>query len=778
MRQILFFTILLLSTSSYGQLQQENVDILSELLLEKINDLRQEQELLPLTLDTSLILAADFHATFMTRVNRLTHKQPVRKYRTPFDRVAKYSDEFKWVGENILFVEHKRKRIKDDELKEIALQMFLSWKNSPGHYRNMVNTKYELTGFAFRRNKNGKIYAANVFGTKGVKIRGQISKNAFGIRKGGDECREFMQHKANLLTNVGNSIQIYGNHVWLYYHDRQLIEDLLSNPKDGFAVDIVSRDQFSCESENQLDISEIYDGVLLKPVYEEELFRENQAQSDFRVISEIGDIPASIVDKDIRANLIYIKNEKQCSYNIPGTIPSSRYSLVDVEPRIFNPGNYPLYYRGIVHSETHYFNFERGATLPDKFIPVNKDKGEIMYVYINSYSSVEGDSVSNDHLQTKRADYIKDMLKKNLGKQLSQAILEVQKEENWELCKFQLEMLGLNKMKKSSHDAIKNFIANDTIHNWDSLLYIQRRSFAIIEYEDVLNTKDSMYYSYNLYTAIKKKEWNIANKSMVMIKQMKEWGGILFEPTIFEQIMIQPQLVQNASALLLNSYYMDTEKCIRFIRKWIDNSLINDDAKFNLCILYSNLVSDLLQDWDVNSKVFAKLITPEVIKKTIEEYTGDEHYGKLILNYHLTAISYYGQINDNDGIRNSFDFISNYFKSRVLDIEDEISLCLFYNSWSRYDLTINNLFKRMNRKDFNENATFILAQTCMAYDQLNDDEKLMVMKKAFEFNKDRWCEWIKQEFQNQRHLYVKEIYCKECLMHEEGFGDDVGEIIQ
>ncbi len=203
---------------------------------------------------------------------------------------------------------------------------------------------------------------------------------------------------------------------------------------------------------------------------------------------------------------------------------------------------------------------------------------------------------------------------------------------------------------------------------------------------------------------------------------------------------------------------------IKSYNKICDNFLSeNSNLMVNIGNLYCIVVADILDSWDVNKKVFSKILSPDLVKDCISEFSDYEDYDKMLLNYHITASRYYGQNNDYTNLKESFDFIVDYFKNSSLNINDEIKLCLFFNNWSRYDLCIEFLKKRRNDPDFNEEAAFLLAQTSLGYpDVLTEEELSSIAKGAFHINKKRWCNWINREFQHQRNRMVKEIYCNEC----------------
>jgi hypothetical protein len=161
--------------------------------------------------------------------------------------------------------------------------------------------------------------------------------------------------------------------------------------------------------------------------------------------------------------------------------------------------------------------------------------------------------------------------------------------------------------------------------------------------------------------------------------------------------------------------------------------------------------------------LLSQLIHPGKVKPLLQWKTLNQYKEPLSLNYHLAAIEYFGQTNNYEDASSSFNCITNHYKSKSLTIKDEIKLCLFFNRWSRFDLTISMLFERMNDSDFTEDAAFILAQTVAAYPyNINYEDQVSVISNAFRHNRKRWCDWIQIDFQNLRFESIKKIYCESC----------------
>ena len=156
------------------------------------------------------------------------------------------------------------------------------------------------------------------------------------------------------------------------------------------------------------------------------------------------------------------------------------------------------------------------------------------------------------------------------------------------------------------------------------------------------------------------------------------------------------------------------------------------------------------------------------IPPLFDNYKSNDMVNPLFLNFHMMRIKYFGQINEADEITESFDFITAYFRDQATTVEDDIALSMFFNGWSRYDLTTELLQDRLWDDKLNEQGSFVLAKTLTAYPytkyakRIKESQLLAAHKKAMEFNQERWCNWINLDFQNLRMESIKNLYCKEC----------------
>ena len=166
--QITLF-LLLLSTFSFSQ-NQNKIDLekLKTKLYQLVNEERSNNDTKLLGLDVYLKKAADEHAKYIAKSQKLSHEQTDAKKQSPKERVYFYGgNSFVLVGENLLFTGIKDQIYSETDLDILALKMFNLWKKSPNHLKNILDHQYFYTEIGFSIDwENKKIYAVQMFGAK------------------------------------------------------------------------------------------------------------------------------------------------------------------------------------------------------------------------------------------------------------------------------------------------------------------------------------------------------------------------------------------------------------------------------------------------------------------------------------------------------------------------------------------------------------------------------------------------------------------------------------
>ena len=152
-----------------------NSNLLETLIKLKIDSVRKIHNKKTLTINDTLKKSAQDQAMYIKKLKKLSHFQTINSDKKTVDRrVAFYGLKNTIVAENIaytfVFKTIKDKRGKEyinTTYKQIANDFVTGWVNSSGHYKNLINEEYSLTGVAVSFDKaNKKIYAVQVFSSE------------------------------------------------------------------------------------------------------------------------------------------------------------------------------------------------------------------------------------------------------------------------------------------------------------------------------------------------------------------------------------------------------------------------------------------------------------------------------------------------------------------------------------------------------------------------------------------------------------------------------------
>lgn len=140
------------NTGSLKSEANENIELYSERIsdvLEITNKYRSEVGLNNLTLDKDLCLAASVRALEMSYTENLSHTRPdgAKCFIVLDDLDIDYNSAGENIADGFKYTENVCK----------------AWKNSEGHYKNIVCKKYNKTGIGVAQSINGKYYWVQFF---------------------------------------------------------------------------------------------------------------------------------------------------------------------------------------------------------------------------------------------------------------------------------------------------------------------------------------------------------------------------------------------------------------------------------------------------------------------------------------------------------------------------------------------------------------------------------------------------------------------------------------
>ncbi len=787
-RYYIFLFIYLFAVSPiFGQnanddinLDKINYKLIEEIFSKKLNQLRSSNKCESLSQDKILAEAALDQSNYMLTNNYVGHDQKQPDKANPQLRVFYYKGTHDLIGENCIKIylkrETKPKGAKKVEIyntyEQAANALYTGWKNSSGHYKNMIKPEYDNYGLGFSFNKDSSaLYVAQVFAAKPYlpKREFESPSDAYGIKnRASSKCDCFLSYPGHKMESYVQ-IVLDGDSVFLRSENLKELKSFFNKKGDAYYLDIVLRDQFVCSKNNLLHGSPIFDGTMLKPVLFADIFKNNRAKDGKNLYSPVSKIPDIFKNQIYNVNSGFIKEGYGCTYSWSHSVPSMDLDLLNLFPKW-------LYEEGaVIKPDT--FNGELNFTIPFERNKTNLNTSiqnkliEKLKIYnpfmtdisIKTFSSVEGSTEGNLKLQEKRANEILNVIKTSINKS---ANVNVQAKENWEDFYKQINHTPFEGLKNLTQDEVKQKLKDKKY--LDSLDFILKKTrsatvsiklHAVIDnnssadlvvaaYKKAIDKGDSLQ-AFNcqqkLLEAAFNKGYNMNAISGVDIpvakKNLKPWTNYL------------AMAVQDTD--LIYSY----ESRIKILMaEKIDTNFL--PLQFNFSILALKFLGYYGDTLIPIPKLYAKMQRTMAMRKNKLDSILIAHQ---FLNFHILSVYNHRALYQFDKIDKHLLEIKKYYPSAQITEEEAWRLGLMFNRNARYSWTLELLLPYLRNDTKNEELTFLLIQTYANgfLGSLGDDEWIKYLKRAKQMNPVRFREWIdKQNFQYMRIPLIKKEFCE------------------
>jgi len=407
-----------------------NYSLLSELVMNEVNTIRDRKRLDSLTHDFTLDAAANDQAEYMGVNNALTHFQKSKLKYAPYDRVVFYKGSHNSVGENIqvlpigtLMQESKNKLT----YQKLAKEIVDVWKSSKEHYENIINPDYKVVAYGFYIS-DGNLYCCQVLASKPFVEKYEFARGQELFVKNKEQCgnckrviKKMEKDEAFLGWYTVSNDSIYYWNMDSYASGGKMAKRNLSkifNAKGTIAIDVIHNEQFDCLGNASYHNSLYYDGYFLGYVDKKSL--KYDLQPDDNYVQIFVGMKPEFPDTFFQVDFNYVKRWKFCMHSM----------TIYVTPDHLKPTEYFTIPNPVVSMERTIIiedsvevkiNFQRGQTNEDTliFVPlitaldslIQRDH-EIKEIHFTGVASIEGDEKSNEKLFKKRGTIISNYLVK------------------------------------------------------------------------------------------------------------------------------------------------------------------------------------------------------------------------------------------------------------------------------------------------------------------------------------------------------------------------------
>ncbi len=569
------------------------------------------------------------------------------------------------------------------------------------------------------------------------------------------------------------------NVVWFVITDQRFFDQLVRKSSDGFAVDVVTHDQYTCDGKAK-SLEGFPKGTLLKPVYQAELKRTKKTTPTGQAVMQVGTLPASIASKDYELNLVILQDRNICHYNYFYNLQAYRWDLL----------NMGMYMDTLTYStKEDTLRNDRVAGLVRRkqmhfTIPFEKNKSEyspgdlqplydslrltdftIKRIAINAYSSVEGPEARNIELQQKRAQSIVTAMQSFQSPSIS---TDVKASENWVEFLSDVTLTPFSELAYLDKAEIKRRLTEKkTADALEPILATHRKALITLE----LQRKDGME-GMKQEQIVKAFEEAIATKNIAYAQQLQNtvYARILDDelPSNFLDRLDIP--AQRDFAGLLNSrqafkYFedpADAYQCYLALQE-LDRLLPNDPhIKYNLRVLEFHLLT-----------IGGQTIDPLDLKRNIEALRG---YGietplvtRMLINHNIIMAEVDMMKGDYAQKDERIAYIRRNYKSVPMKDLDHLSLAQYFASYANYGFALDVVEPHLADIDVDEDLLFYyLNLTIFDPEKTKKSTYRTTMLNAANKNKPRFCALFDAfskggiTFQLLDDPYLTKTFCETC----------------
>ena len=588
-----------------------------------------------------------------------------------------------------------------------------------------------------------------------------------------NKCSYFNNYFKNKPKEVGFSIVRENNKLYFQVTDKAWAMNLFKKSGDGIAIDVVAKSRYECDK-NVEDTQII--GVILKPVYAQQLVRGFKPAKDDRFQTFVGTVPENLKDEELEFNILFLNNKVLCRYQSIYNLESYPWGLLDMgvyldslvykSERITNSNDkFSTKYKKL--NFVIPFKKNKSAYLPEDIKPLYDSLKltdfNIKKINIKAYSSIEGSLERNLELQKQRASSIAKSLQ---SFQKPDIVTEISSSENWVEFLNDITTSKYEYLKELSKKEIKQKLVSALSTEIEVYLQNHRKAVIILDLEKKDKYKE-MTTSVLISTFNKLIENESVEEALVvqnsLFEKLKDENSPdkLRELNVPKQVKFIPVLTKNSMfKYLLNvSYAKIAFDELKSLEK-IDPK--NGRIKYNLVVLKFVIWRnnwEQIKDSDFKNEIIG-LKNHEVSTPLI---------ARMLVNFHIVKAEKNMRARKYDEKDASVEFIVDSYENFKLSDYDYLSLAQFLTYYSNIDDATDLLEEKVRTITIDEDLLFYYLNLTITnkYNVALKNYRT-IMLNAINMNKERFCKLFNSSldkgvtFQLLENEYLRKTYCENC----------------
>lgn len=769
-------------------------DVLSNLVLNEINKVRDSLHLAPLNRDSILDLAAENHNFYIREKKHLLHTQPNPNFANVDNRVLYYKGTHSKLSEivDLVYVDKPTQIYKEDEyikVKSYPQAAYFFVKNSLNTYSNyqlLSNPDFSNIGISVLPDQAKKIiYITKVIGSQPFNFPPYVylkenKKEFFHSKKENIETQYGLQNFDEKLCykcinalnkipdTIPNQIVIENGKVFYHFGDLDLFSKIFSEDKFSFTVDIITKNQYRCNTYNVVHRSNIHDGILLKPVDYKTLLKKNEKSNQNILYAPIGQLPPDIDTNDFAGNLLIIKEKTLCNYSFNTPPVNSTLNLITTNLFLDTLNQANIINKKSIKTSIPFSRNKLVFTEDDLksiYDSLQLSKYNIKDILVIGYSSVEGVSEKNQATALQKAESIANAIKALQKDSTIQDSVKITTKglENWDQFYRDIRNTRFAYLGDLSEAEIKERLKSDTLlRAIETLISSHRKAtlyLNVIEKIDLMNGKNELlnYYS-NAISNNDLKNASIFQSAIFAAINNNQLPLSKLDSISLPRTKLFAQLINNEIIFRYSNGGKEN-----YISKLEETSRLDPE---NFYIKY-NTYDLILRNWKND---FSFIETPEnfikIIKSLYNTGIDKKVVTRLYINYHIIVAKHYQQLNKQKYREEAVGIVKKYYRSIPLNNEDILALANFYTAHNRAEWALELLFPYLHKGDYSEDMLFYFLSLALANrEDFNKKEFHNFITVAKETNKVRFCELFGKDkiyFSLFQDEILKKEFCSAC----------------
>lgn len=610
----------------------------------------------------------------------------------------------------------------------------------------------------------------------------KVPENAYGIKNPTGQDAKHCSNCQTILQTMPRDVKfgfmVREGVLFFVMTDVRWFDKLFTKSSDGIAVDIISKEQYSCKLKKPSAAnSYIYKGYLMKPLFLKEMKNNTLHTETGEVFINMGALPKHLEGQELEFNLLIINNKYLCRYNTFFDLPGEKWSILDMG----------LYMDTIKQETLSGKTGERTVVFHKNMqfeIPFEKNKAEfsesdikplydslrlndynIKSISIRAYASVEGSLERNIELQEKRAESLVKVLQ---SFQIDVIEKDIHASENWVEFLEDIAATKHSALKTLSKAEIKARLENKQLSaELEPVLKKHRKAILRLELEKKTRFEDNDTTQIRLAfeKAVSEKNIQEAMEIQQIIfskirnhKIPESFVGSLEIPVTYEFGC----LLSNYAVFHYEQNESEIHQAITDFSDLLKLMPDNRNIKYNIVAL------------KIKALAFGERMTdPEQLKKEIislEKAGIDKRLiRRMMINYHIILSEYHILRKEYAEKDKAVKFIQTNYSALPLNDKDLLNLAKYFVGYSKYEWAESLLAKHAAKVDVNEDLLFYYINTTIVKPKVTSSTQYRtIMLNAININKERFCKLFDTfgkggiTFQLLENDYLRKTYCENC----------------